>query len=69
MKALGKRSRPWRRWPRCCRTKPSEHDNGEIETVRVNELRVGDVVLVRPGGSVPADGDIIDGEAGVDSRW
>ena len=31
-----------------------------------SELRVGDVVVVRPGGSVPADGQIVDGSADVD---
>jgi P-type Cu2+ transporter len=36
------------------------------ETVAPSELRVGDVVLVRPGGSVPADGQIVDGSADVD---
>ena len=35
-------------------------------TVPVGALRVGDVVLVRPGGRVPADGGIVDGEAEVD---
>ncbi|CAN5569068.1 hypothetical protein BH18ACT1_BH18ACT1_06710 [soil metagenome] len=36
------------------------------ETVRLADLRVGDVVLVRPGGRVPADGVIVEGEAEVD---
>lgn len=38
------------------------------ETVKVEpaELRVGDVVIVRPGGSVPADGTIVDGRADMD---
>ncbi|MCV7301717.1 heavy metal translocating P-type ATPase [Mycobacterium barrassiae] len=36
------------------------------ETVAPPELRVGDVVVVRPGGSVPADGEIVDGSADVD---
>ncbi|BBW99777.1 copper-translocating P-type ATPase [Mycolicibacterium moriokaense] len=36
------------------------------ETVAPSELRVGDVVVVRPGGSVPADGEIVDGTADVD---
>ena len=38
------------------------------ETVKVDpaELRVGDVVIVRPGGSVPADGTVIDGRADMD---
>jgi Cu2+-exporting ATPase len=39
---------------------------GEIETVSLDDLRAGDVVLVRSGGRVPADGEIIDGEAEVD---
>jgi Cu2+-exporting ATPase len=39
---------------------------GEVETVAVDDLRVGDVVLVRSGGRVPADGTVIDGEAEVD---
>jgi len=40
-------------------------DDG-IESVSIHELRVGDVVLVRPGGRVPADGVIVDGEAELD---
>ena len=35
-------------------------------TVPVAELRPGDLVLVRPGGRVPADGTIVDGEAAFD---
>lgn len=31
------------------------------ETVVVDQLRVGDLVLVRPGASVPADGVVQDG--------
>ena len=37
-----------------------------IETVPLDALRVGDVVLVRAGGRVPADGVIVDGEAELD---
>ncbi|RLP89351.1 heavy metal translocating P-type ATPase [Micromonospora sp. CV4] len=40
--------------------------DGRIEPVPVAELRVGDVVLVRPGGRVPADGRIVDGGAELD---
>jgi P-type Cu2+ transporter len=36
------------------------------ETVAPSQLRVGDIVIVRPGGSVPADGQIVDGSADVD---
>ncbi len=36
------------------------------ETVRIDGLVVGDVVLVRPGARVPADGTVVDGAADVD---
>jgi len=36
------------------------------ETVALAALAVGDVILVRPGGRVPADGEIVDGTADVD---
>ncbi len=36
------------------------------ETVPLAELRLGDVVLVRPGTRVPADGEITEGTADVD---
>jgi Cu2+-exporting ATPase len=41
-------------------------EGGVIETVDVDSLRPGDVVLVRSGARVPADGDIADGEAELD---
>ena len=41
-------------------------DGDDVRTVRVDELRVGDVVLVRAGGRVPADGVIVEGEAELD---
>ncbi|MEO8470144.1 MAG: heavy metal translocating P-type ATPase [Chloroflexota bacterium] len=41
-------------------------DGTETETVALAALAVGDVVLVRPGGRVPADGEIVDGSADVD---
>src|SRR5690625_3862903 len=41
-------------------------ESGEIEEVDPSDLEVGDVVLVRPGGSVPADGVIDDGAAAMD---
>jgi Cu2+-exporting ATPase len=36
------------------------------ETVSLADLSVGDVVLVRPGGRVPADGEVVSGEVEVD---
>ncbi|WP_254773755.1 heavy metal translocating P-type ATPase [Microbacterium sp. cf046] len=41
-------------------------DGEQVVTVSPSELRVGDVVVVRPGGSIPADGRIVDGRADVD---
>ncbi len=40
--------------------------DGGTETVPVAELSVGDVVLVRSGARVPADGRIVDGAAELD---
>jgi P-type Cu2+ transporter len=40
--------------------------DGELQTVAVDELAVGDVVLVRSGGRVPADGEIVEGGAELD---
>jgi P-type Cu2+ transporter len=40
--------------------------DGGVETVPLARLAPGDVVLVRPGGRVPADGVIVAGEAELD---
>jgi Cu2+-exporting ATPase len=40
-------------------------DDGVVE-VSLGELHAGDVVLVRSGGRVPADGTVVDGQAEVD---
>ncbi|HEV2920222.1 MAG TPA: heavy metal translocating P-type ATPase, partial [Actinomycetota bacterium] len=39
---------------------------GGVETVPIDQLAVGDLVLVRPGGRVPADGVVVDGAAELD---
>ncbi|WP_246065203.1 heavy metal translocating P-type ATPase [Aeromicrobium piscarium] len=41
-------------------------DGDDIVTVAPADLAVGDVVVVRPGASVPADGRIVDGSASMD---
>lgn len=51
------------------RIMPSEaHRVGEggLVDVRVEDLRVGDRVLVRPGEKVPIDGVVVEGESSVD---
>jgi P-type Cu2+ transporter len=49
---------------------PDEADRvnaeGGVETIPLSQLRVGDVALVRPGARVPADGEIVDGDAEFD---
>ena len=39
--------------------------DGSLEVVPVNRLQKGDVVLVRPGASVPADGEVLEGSSDV----
>ena len=41
-------------------------DGDAVRQVAIDDLRVGDVVLVRAGGRVPADGEIVDGAAELD---
>ncbi len=37
----------------------------KTRTVLLKELKVGDIVLVRPGGKIPADGKIVEGKSDV----
>ena len=39
--------------------------DGSTETVSLDKLQVGDLLLVRPGGSIPADGEVQEGESKV----
>jgi Cu2+-exporting ATPase len=41
-------------------------DGDVVRVVSLGDLRVGDVVLVRAGGRIPADGTIVEGEAELD---
>src|SRR4029077_1411492 len=41
-------------------------DGDELRTVPRGDLRVGDLVLIRPGTRVPADGEVVEGAADVD---
>lgn len=40
-------------------------EDGSVEEVSVGQLRMGDLVLVRPGASVPADSEVEEGESDV----
>jgi P-type Cu2+ transporter len=40
--------------------------DGSVERVAISDLQSGDVVLVRPGARVPADGTVVEGTADVD---
>lgn len=44
----------------------AEHiTDGGVYTVPVSELKQGDLVLVRPGASIPADAEIVEGQSSV----
>ncbi|ARW74291.1 cadmium-translocating P-type ATPase [Lactobacillus johnsonii] len=40
--------------------------NGKIEEVKVEDLKIGDIVLIKPGSQVPVDGEIIKGNSSFD---
>ncbi|MBC7131175.1 copper-translocating P-type ATPase, partial [Candidatus Bathyarchaeota archaeon] len=40
--------------------------NGEEREVPIQEVKVGDVMIVRPGEKIPTDGIVIEGESAVD---
>src|SRR5260370_12322907 len=39
---------------------------GEVETVPVEEVQVGDLLLLRPGEKMPVDGIVTEGESAID---
>ena len=40
--------------------------NGKVEIVSLSEIKKGDIVLVKPGGRIPADGKVKEGISDVD---
>lgn len=47
--------------PAFCQRLPEYPQNREPDQVLVSDLRIGDVVLVRPGDTIPADGKVVEG--------
>jgi len=45
---------------------PEESAGSETEEVEISKLEKDDVVLVRPGSSIPADGEVVKGDSSVD---
>ncbi|MDI6717975.1 MAG: heavy metal translocating P-type ATPase, partial [Patescibacteria group bacterium] len=42
-------------------------DNEEIK-ILISEVKVGDIILVKPGEKIPVDGIVVDGYSGVDEK-
>ncbi|HEX6982477.1 MAG TPA: heavy metal translocating P-type ATPase [Balneolaceae bacterium] len=40
--------------------------NGEEISIQVQELQIGDIMVVRPGEKIPTDGKVVDGKSSVD---
>ncbi len=40
--------------------------NGETVEIPVDRVEVGDVMIVKPGEKIPTDGEVLEGESGVD---
>jgi Cu+-exporting ATPase len=41
------------------------HDGAEIE-VPIDEVEIGDVILVKPGDKIPVDGEVVEGHTSID---
>ncbi len=48
------------------RTARRQNTNGEFEDCAIEDIRVGDVLSVRPGEQIPTDGEVVDGSSWVD---
>jgi P-type Cu+ transporter len=42
--------------------------NGKEETIPLDQLQIGDVVIVKPGEKIPVDGKIVDGTSHLDEK-
>ena len=66
MKAIGQASSALEALAELLPDEAERVTNGTTETVPISALRESDVVLVRPGARVPADGHVVEGSADVD---
>lgn len=41
-------------------------DDGSVETVKISEIALGDVILIEPGERIPVDGQVIEGQSAID---
>ncbi len=39
---------------------------GEVKEIPIEEVKVGEIIIIRPGEKIPVDGEIIDGFSGID---
>lgn len=67
-KARGRASQAIRRLLSLTPRKATRIRNGLEEVVPVEDLNLGDTLLIRPGEAVPADGEIIDGASSLDEQ-
>jgi Cu+-exporting ATPase len=42
--------------------------DGEEQEIPIEDVRVGDIVIVRPGEKIPVDGTVVEGYSGVDEK-
>jgi Cu2+-exporting ATPase len=66
MKAIGQASSALEALARLLPDEAERITDSGIEVVSVSGVRESDVLLVRPGGRIPADGEVIEGNAEVD---
>ena len=40
--------------------------NGEEKEIPISEVKIGDIIIVKPGSKIPVDGQIIEGQSAID---
>lgn len=45
-----------------------ENESGELIQVEPDEVKIGDIIVVKPGEKIPIDGTIIEGNSSIDTR-